>query len=73
MSPQSKGDLAREGTEIFVKADTIGDKVEWSASEYCRINYSLKGDKTLLCVETHYVGEQINEWFLVITVIKKER
>ena len=74
MSPQSKGDLAREGTEIFVKADTIGDKVEWSASEYCRINYSLKGDKTHLCVETQYLldDEEFNEYFLVITVIKKE-
>lgn len=69
---QTQNELLLEAIEIFIQADVIGHKVEWNTSEFCRIDYSLKGDKTILSVENRYVGSEIKKAFVVITAKQKK-
>ncbi|MFL2101954.1 hypothetical protein [Marinilactibacillus psychrotolerans] len=68
---QTENELLLEAIEIFIQADVIGHKVEFNTSPFCRIDYSLKGDKTVLSVENRYIGNNIDRSFVVITAKNK--
>lgn len=73
MDPSQPSELALEAAEVFVRATTVESKIEWSTSEFCRANYYLDGDKTVLSVENQYLpGANTDEYFFVITVMKKD-
>lgn len=73
LDPQTSSELASQATEVFVQANKVESKIEWSVSPYCRINYSLEGDKTTLSVENHYLPEEeIDKLYFVVTVMKKD-
>lgn len=62
---------SRNAVEVFVKADVVGEKVEFNVSPYCRINYSLEGNKINLSVENRYGDQSGSSFYLVVTVINK--
>lgn len=68
---QTKNELLLEAIETFIQADKIGNKAEFNTSQFCRIDYSLKGDKTILSVENRYLGSKINGSFVVVTAKNK--
>lgn len=73
LDPQSPDDLAIEATEILLKANQVQPKVEWNTSNFCRINYYLDGDKTILSVENHYLPDiEPDDYFFVVTVMKND-
>lgn len=74
LEQQSSSELAVEATEVLLKANEVQPKVEWNASPFCRINYSLDGDKTILSVENHYLpDDETEEFYFVVTVMKKKK